>query len=234
MGTKRLLFWAGLICIWFSLAVSGQATCAIGSGISVQLVDVERPSNLYQFMYPCQVWPKTASGTILPWVTYPEYDSDTNTFWLMTYYSLEKVHWGGTCPSAGTEVIAVCDYAENSGTLTQKAYYAARLIVVSTKFAVGTATGVLEVPHVTLSQAVPGTIDITWEAIPANTAVAGYRLVRSADGLTNWTTVGDTTNLTLSDAPGAGTWHYALEIRYQGTPDTHVSNHGLSASITVQ
>jgi|GEM_PF-4027284 len=233
MGIKRLLFAAGIILL-SGTGVFAQLACSVGAGISVQLVDVQLPSNLYQFMYPCQVWPLSASGTVLPWVTYPEYDDQTNTFWLRTYDGMEKTHWGGTCPSSGTQVVAVCDYAESPGTLAQRGYYTARVITVSTQFAVGDPVGVVEVPPVTLSQPVAGTIHAAWLSVPANTAVAGYRLVRSADGLTNWSTVTDTADTGADDTPGAGTWYYAVQVRYAGSPDLHVSNHGLSASITVQ
>ena len=59
-------------------------------------------------------------------------------------------------------------------------------------------------------------------------------MVRSADGLAGWTAVGTvTTDLSATDAPGSGTWYYAVEVAYLGTPTQQLSPHGLAASVVV-
>lgn len=234
MGLKRLVY-LGIILAALSLASQAQLLCDYGAGISVPLIGVEDPTNLYQFMTPCKVWLSAASGTVLPMVgqVYPVYSCETGTFYIRTYDSIDKTYYGGTCPTSGTEVVAVCDYAEGSGTTAQRGYYVARVVALNSQFPVGTAVGVVEVPPVTAVNNA-GTVTITWSAVPSNTAVAGYRVVRSADGITDWSTVGDTTDLSKTDTPGAGTWYYAVLIRYTGTPTTYVSNHGLAASVVVE
>lgn len=228
MGYKRYLL---LALILFFGCETLYAQCALGASLSVPLPGLDDPTNLFQFAYPCYFYKYSASGTVIQTNIRPTYISETDGFHMVSK-TLESVDYGGTCPTSGTQVVAVCDYVENSGTLDQRAYYAARILTITSSEVIGTTIAMVEVPPVNVS-AVGDTVTISWSAVPSNAAVAGYRVVRSADGLSNWVTVGDTTDTSKQDEPGAGTWYYALQIRYAGSPVTYLSSHGLVASITI-
>jgi len=231
MGLKRSVR-LGIILCALSLSAAAQM-CQYGSSYNLPFIGVEDPTVLYQFAYPCNSWLMTASGTT-PWTNArPIYNSEDNSFAFAVEDSLGKSAYGGTCPASGTEVVVACNYAEGSGTVNQRAWYAAGVIALTESIPTGDGVAFVEVPPATAVN-VAGTVTITWAAVPANTAVAGYRVQRSADGITDWATVGDTTDLTINDTPGAGTWYYSVVIRYAGSPTTYVSEHGLVASVVVE
>lgn len=230
MGIKRILCVAVII---ISAPLFAQF-CDPGSMLIQNLSNVEDPTNLFQYATPCRIYLLNASNIILQMQEdYPVYSPETHSFGFTTTM-LEKINYGGTCPASGTQAVAVCDYVTNAGELTQVAYYAASIITINTTVPEGQAVAFVEVPHLSITKPNPPAVHVAWSAVPVNSAVAGYRLCRSPDGITNWATVTDTTNTYADDNPGAGTWYYALQIIYAGSPSTYVSYHGLLATVTIE
>ncbi len=228
MYIKRLLCIAVAL---ISISAFSQF-CDPGTMLIQHLSNVEDPTNLFQFATPCRMYLLNASNIVLPMQEqYPIYGSQEHSFAFITRM-LEKLDYGGTCPTAGTQAVAVCDYVESAGELTQTAFYAASVITINTTIPEGQAVAFVEVPHLTITQNPPA-VHLEWTAVPANSAVAKYRIVRSADGLTNWAQVMDTTDTSADDSPGPGQWYYALEIVYAGSPSIYTSFHGLAAKVTI-
>lgn len=127
-------------------------------------------------------------------------------------------------------------YTESENQLLQKAWFA----VTSFEVTLGgkgevAGTTMREVPEAAAVQDA-GTVTVSWMGVSAQDEVLGYRVQRSADGISSWTTVANPawgTDL-CTDAPGSGDWHYAVLIRYAEDPEGyHYSPHGLSACVTV-
>lgn len=227
MGYKRhICFAIGLFC--FCGYVLAQ--CPLGNQLIIPLTGLDDPTNLYQFAYPCYIYKYSASDIVIQNNIRPTYNGGQAGFGLCSKI-LEAVDYGGTCPTSGLQVVGICDFTTDTGTVEQRAYYSARILTITTAEVTGDPVEMVEVPSVAVSAA-GGTVTISWSAVPQNMAVAGYRVVRSSDGI-NWTTVQDTTELSIQDSPGTGTWYYALKIRYAGTPVTYTSGHGLLAVIDV-
>ncbi len=231
MGFKQIIVVFVLLCF----AVPGfcqDEECQIGGEIFLPLIGVEDPTNLLQFAYPCFYYLLNSSDKVVANNLRPAYES--NNLFVVESPPLTKVNYGGTCPSSGTNLIGLCHYSENTGELTQRAWYAVRTITLTEQFVTGIGVEFVEVPPVSVSDRGSGIIRISWNAVPPNNAVSKYRIVRSPDGLSNWATVGDTTALYLDDSPGNGRWYYALEIVFAGTPTVFCSRHGLLASILME
>lgn len=220
----RAVLLAALFCA--SVAAFGQA-CSFQP--SVQVAGPERPDNLWQFANWVKVWRMTDDSIVVgvPRLYYRE-----GAFWI-GLQTLEPAAWGGTCPQPGETMIAACAYTEAANTTAQRGFYSIGSIVVT---AGGITTGsetMQEVPPVSVAVDA-GTVTVTWSAVPSQPEVTGYQLVRSADGLATWTSVGAlTTGTTAADAPGSGSWWYAVKVAFLSTPVQQYSPHGLAAQAAI-
>lgn len=230
MGIKQSII-LGFVLFVSVLTLGQDEECAIGGEIFMPIAGMEDPTNLYQFSYPCSYYLLNASDKVIANNLRPAYAEGV---FEVESPVLSKCNYGGSCPSVGTQVIGLCQYSAHTAELTQRAWYVAKKIVLDTQIQISSDAQVVEVPSVSVSNLGGGVVKIMWSAVPANDAVSKYRVVKSLDGLTNWTTVGDTTDLYLNDSPGIGTFYYALEIVFVGTPTVYCSRHGLLAAIVVE
>ncbi len=231
MGIKQGIVISIILILFSGCAVIAQDICPLGAQLLLPLNGVTSPDNLFQFAYPCFFYLASQSNIVVANNLRPAYEQ---TFFAAESPILTRMDYGGVCPSSGTVVVCLCHYVEHSGELLQRAWYAARTIIITQDFVTGDAVGFTEVPSAVVSNQGGGLVRISWTAVPINDAVVGYRVIRSADGLTNWVDVSDTTNTYLDDTPGAGQWYYAVEIKFAGTPTVYVSRHGLLAAIVVE
>ena len=231
MGVKQSIVISIVLIMLSGCAVMAQEICPLGAQLILPLNGVTAPDNLYQFAYPCFFYLVNQSNIVIANNLRPAYEQ---TIFAAESPILTRTDYGGVCPSSGTVVVCICHYTENTGEISQRAWYAARAITIAQDCVIGDAVGFIEVPSAAVNNQGGGVVRVSWQAVPSNDAVIGYRVIRSADGLTNWVDVGDTTNTYLDDTPGAGQWYYAVEIKFAGTPTTYVSRHGLLASITLE
>jgi len=212
-----------------SAAAFSQEPCNIGSYIAMPLIGAEDPINLFQFAYPCSYYLLNNSNIIIANHLHPSYYDDR--FTVVNWGAFTAIDYGGICPSAGTIVIALCHYSENTG-VNQRAWYAVSKIILTTDMVMGNPASFIEVPSAS-AILIGDNVKISWNGVPSDDAVIGYRVIRSANGLDDWAIIGDTENLYLYDQPGIGTWYYAVEVKFAGSPITYVSRHGLSAKIII-
>lgn len=224
---KRLL----VLLVLAALAVPLLAAdCQNGMGnFSFTVLGPELHDNLWQFA-SVRGWPSTASTT-----SFAGGHNHARLLFQGTQFGVADTPCAyGLSGPDGTTLVIVAEYSEDPNTTAQRGFYAAASFVTANPApAISNAT-MREVPPVTAVNNA-GTITVAWTEPPAQPEIIGYRVVRSADGIAGWTTVGDVATGVTSqpDTPGTGTWHYALQLRYLGSPVQQVSPHGLSASVTV-
>lgn len=187
----------------------------------------EAHSNLWQFAY-VRGWQAAAS------TSYPGLHNHGRLVFNSGYFFVEDnaCAYGITAPT-GQVLVVVAEYVEGPNTVDQRAFYAAASFAATAEVA--------EIPAVIMREVPPAsavkngvTVTISWSAVPSQPEVVGYQVVRSADGIAGWTNVGTvTTDLSVTDVPGIGTWYYAVEVAYSGTPTQQLSPHGLAAMVTV-
>lgn len=222
---RRLLLALALLAV----ATAAGAQCTDWGVYRFKVTGPQDPTNLWQFA-ECRYWDSVASGTVADGGVHTrlQYRADDGFFY--AYQGLCNTTWNGLT------VIFVAEYTSGENLATQRAYFAAGNILPVT-YGSGAMTNrtMVEVP-VAAAVNDAGTVTVTWTGVAAQDEVLGYRVVRSPDGLADWTAVGTDPAWgtdTDTDAPGAGTWYYAVQIRYAGTPTQQVSPHGLSASVVV-
>jgi hypothetical protein len=220
-----------------ALALLGSALSAPGADCTNNdghfifiIMGPESHDNLWQFA-SIRGWKSTSSAT-----TYNGGHNHSRLVYAGTTYAVEDTPcaYGLGSPDGSTLVI-VAEYTSGSNTTTQRAYYAAASLVTANPAPAIPDATMREVPVVGATQDT-GTVTVTWTEPTTQAEVVGYRILRSTDGLAPWTTVADKAvgDTSTTDAPGSGTFYYALEIIYQNDGTNKVvSPHGLSASVTI-
>lgn len=220
----------GALCLTL-LAVAGLAAdCDNGvNAFSFNVLGPEAHDNLWQFA-DVRGWKATAS------TSYPGGHNHAR----MVYYVEDNLYAVsdnacqlGLSKNDGATGVCVVEYTAGENTTAQRAFVAAVSWVNTDPITIAQAT-MRQVP-VAAAANNAGTVTVTWTDLPTQAEIIGYRVVRSADGLASWATVADVAvgAQTAPDTPGAGTWYYAVQIRYLGTPTQQVSPHGLAAQVTV-
>lgn len=221
--------WLLLAAFLLALPLAAQNPCDTGNA-TIKILGPEANDVLWHRAEYLGFWRGNNSGTVLD-ASYGALHYQQGYF----YSSLGGVtlsHWGGQCPAEGVECIAAVSYWDNENTVTQRAWYAVESYLAVVGIAQAEAT-MREVPQ-PAAAVESGTVTLTWAACP-ETEITGYQVVRSADGLANWTNVGSiVTDPTQTDTPGQGAWYYALLVRFKGTPADRMSpKHGLAVQAVV-
>jgi len=204
--------------------------CQNGAGVfTFKVLGPELHDNLWQFA-SVRGWKAASSAT-----SYPGRHNHARMYFDGAHFAVEESCCNlGIITPDGSTLVVVAEYTSGANTTGQRAYYAAASLVATDPIVIADKT-MYEVPPVAAVNAA-GTVTVSWTEPASQSEVVGYRVVRSADGLASWSTIVDkaTGQTSGTDAPGSGTFFYALQIIYQNDGTNKVvSPHGLSASVTI-
>jgi len=218
------------LCLLALFAVYGLAApgfCESSLPFIVQVLGPENPQNLWQFA-TCRFWVASRSNQAFSGMNHGRLVWDENAgYWGMAEDACRT--WSLGSGDSAVTLIAVAEYTEGVNTAAQRAFYAA---ASSLPGGSPSPAPMREVPQA--GAFVQGTtVTVTWTAVPGQPEVAGYRVVRSPNGLAGWVEIGTTVQTSFQDTRNNGTWYYAAEILYAGTPVQRSSPHGLSAMVAI-